>query len=119
MKIWKARYNYGLDIQEIIFENIYVGNICCKNMPGQAKFSRFYELLNQKQLMHPIILKGNQLFNGGLRLRVGIEKGYEGIDCLVLDNIDEIKKYTTIQQADAHNYFSYDALESIEKQHYN
>ena len=83
----------------------------------QPKYKRFYTLLEQEQLMHPLILRRNALCNGGLRLRVAIEKGYDGIDCFVSNDQELIHRLTIIQQENAQNYFSIDELEPNELIH--
>jgi len=117
LKIWKAKYNYNQPLQEILFDDITWGGRPCRDLLGQAKFKRYYELLGQDQLANPLLLYGKELWNGGLRLRVGIEKGFDGIDCVVSDDIKFLKLLTIKQQADAQNYFSYNALEPSEAMH--
>ena len=117
MKIWKAKNNYGLELKEVLFDDITWGGVPCRELPGMAKFKRFYELLEQQELGNPLLLKGNELWNGGLRLRVGIEKGFDGIDCFISDDEEVLKKLTIVQQSDAQNYFSINALEHLELIH--
>lgn len=117
LKIWKAKYNYNIPLQEILFDEITWGGRPCRNCLDQPKFKRYYELLEQKQLGNPLLLCGRELWNGGLRLRVGIEKGFDGIDCVVSDDVEFLKILTIRQQADAQNYFSYNALEMLESMH--
>lgn len=117
LKIWKAKYNYSLPLQEILFDEITWGGRPCRNCLDQAKFKRYYELLEQDQLGNPLLLYGKELWNGGLRLRVGIEKGFDGIDCVVSDDIELLKLLTIKQQANAQNYFSCSALEPLESMH--
>lgn len=117
MKVWRAENNYGLELQVISFDDITWGGVPCKELPGMAKFKRYYELLEQEKLMHPLLLKGRELWNGGLRLRVGLEKGYDAIECYISDDIEELKKLTIAQQSDAHNHFTRDALEPLESMH--
>ena len=117
LKIWKAKYNYNQPLQEILFDDITWGGRPCRDLPEQAKFKRYYELLGQDQLANPLLLYGKELWNGGLRLRVGIEKGFDGIDCVVSDDIEFLKLLTIKQQADAQNYFSYNVLEASEAMH--
>ena len=116
-KIWKAKYNYNQPLQEVLFDDITWGGKPCRECLNQAKFKRYYELLEQDQLANPLLLHGRELWNGGLRLRVAIEKGYDGIDCVVSDDIEFLKSLTVKQQADAQNYFSYNALEALERVH--
>ena len=118
-KIWKAEYNYDLPLQEILFDHISWGGKRCREAlkAEPAKFQRYYELLEQDKLMHPLLLHGRELWNGGLRLRVAIEKGYDGIDCYETDDIKFLKELTIVQQADAQNHFSLDALEYLERKH--
>ena len=85
-KIWKAKYNYNQPLQEVLFDDITWGGKPCRECLNQAKFKRYYELLEQDQLANPLLLHGRELWNGGLRLRVAIEKGYDGIDCVVSDD---------------------------------
>ena len=117
MKIWKAKNNYGLELKEILFDDMFWGKIPVRNLPDHAKFLRHYELLEQEELGNPLLLHKNKLWNGGLRMRVAIEKGYDGIDCVVSDDLDLLKRLTIVQQSDAQNYFSVNALESLERIH--
>ena len=116
-KIWKAKYNYNQPLQEVLFDDITWGGKPCRECLNQAKFKRYYELLEQDQLANPLLLHGKELWNGGLRLRVGIAKGYDGIDCIVSDDLEFLKSLTIKQQADAQNHFSYNALELLERIH--
>ncbi len=117
LKIWKAKYNYNQPLQEILFDDITWSGKPCRNCLDQPKFERYYELLKQDQLGNPLLLHGRELWNGGLRLRVGIEKGFDGIDCVVSDDIEFLKLLTIKQQADAQNYFSSNVLEPLESMH--
>ena len=127
MKIWKAKNNYGLELKEILFDDMFWGGIDEKltpvrNLPVHAKFLRHYELLEQEELGNPLLLfsnykNKNKIWNGCLRMRVAIERGYDGIDCVVSDDLDLLKRLTIVQQSDAQNYFSVNALESLESIH--
>ncbi len=117
LKIWKAKYNYNQPLKEILFDDIIWNGKPCRDCLNQAKFKRYYELLEQDQLGNPLLLYGKELWNGGLRLRVGIEKGFDGIDCVVSNDIEFLKSLRIKQQADAQNYFSYEALEPLESMH--
>ena len=112
---YKAKNNYGLRVKEVKIEDIKWGEI---NALEQAKicarFSRFYTLMEQ-EMQHPILLFNNELYNGGLRLMVAVEKGYKYIDAIILNNIKELEKLRDIQRADAKNYFKYEELEPTEK----
>jgi len=116
-KIWKAENNYELPIKELLFDDIMWNGKPCRDCLEQAKFERYYELLGQEKLMHPLLVHKNELWNGGLRLRVGIEKGFDGIDCIVSNDVKLLKLLTIRQQSDAQNYFSYNALEPLESMH--
>ena len=75
-------------------------------------------MLTQEKLMHPVLLTDElDLSNGGLRIRVAIEKGYDGIDSFVTHDRGLLNKLTIIQQADAQNYIPFDDLEVNELIH--
>jgi len=117
MKIWKAKNNYGLELKEILFDDMFWGGMPVRNLPVAAKFPRHYELLEQEELGNPLLLHKNEIWNGTLRMRVAIEKGYDGIDCVVSEDLNLLKRLTIVQQSDAQNYFSVNALESLELIH--
>ena len=117
LKIWKAKHNYNLLLHEVLFDEITWSGKPCRECLNQAKFKRYYELLEQDELANPLLLYKKDLWNGGLRLRVAIEKGYDGIDCVISDDVEFLKELTVKQQADAQKYFSYDALENLERMH--
>ena len=117
MKIWKAKNNYGLELKEILFDDMFWGEIPVRNLPVHAKFPRHYELLEQEELGNPLLLHKNKVWNGCLRMRVAIEKGYDGIDCVVSEDLNLLKRLTIVQQSDAQNYFSVNALEPLELIH--
>lgn len=118
LKIWKAKHDYNQTLQEVLFDDITWGDKPCRECLNQAKFLRYYELLEQDELANPLLLLNDKkLWNGGLRLRVAIEKGYDGIDCIVSNDIELLKSLTIRQQADAQNHFSFNALEALEIVH--
>ena len=68
--------------------------------------------------MHPVLLtKKYEGINGGLRLNVGIEKGYDGIDCIICETKDKFAELQLVQWKDASNYFL--TKECMEPQEYN
>jgi hypothetical protein len=111
---YKAKNDYGLNIKQVKIENIKWGE---KNALEQAKrcarFGRFYTLMEQ-EMQHPILLFNNELYNGGLRLMVAVEKGFEYIDAISLNDIKELEKLRDIQRADAKNHFLEEQLEPTE-----
>jgi len=97
------------------FEDLKIGNKTAIDVaPKFARFARFYTLLAQ-EIVHPILVLKNQLYNGGLRVAVAIEKGYDSIDAIISEDEELLKKLTIIQQQDAHNYFPKEQLEPLEK----
>lgn len=112
---YKAKEDYGLKVKQVKIEDIKWGEI---NALEQAKicarFDRFYTLMEQ-EMQHAILLLDDKLYNGGLRLMVAVEKGFEYIDAISLNDIKELEKLRDIQRADAKNYFKYEELEPTEK----
>ena len=115
MKHLKTKKDYGHKTQTISFKDLKIGNKTALDAaPVFARFDRFYTLLKQ-DIVHPILVLKDQLFNGGLRVAVAIEKGYDSIDAIISDDKELLKKLTIIQQQDAHNYFPKEQLEPLEK----
>jgi len=115
LKHLKTKKNYGLEIQIMKLKNLKIGNESANIAALKfARFSRFYTLLEQ-EIAHPILVLKDQLYNGGLRVSVALEKGYDSIDAIISDDEKLLKKLTKIQQQDAHNYFPKEQLETTEK----
>jgi len=115
LKHLKTKKNYGYKTQTMKFEDLKIGNKTAIDVaPKFARFARFYTLLAQ-EIVHPILVLKNQLYNGGLRVAVAIEKGYDSIDAIISEDEELLKKLTIIQQQDAHNYFPKEQLEPLEK----
>ena len=114
LKHLKTKKNYGYKIQTMSFEDLKIGNkIALDTAPIFARFDRFYSLLKQ-EIVHPILVFKDQLYNGGLRVAVAIEKGYDSIDAVISEDEKLLKKLKIIQQQDAHNYFPKEQLELLE-----
>tara|TARA_R100001082_G_C4336554_1_gene148076 strand:- start:487 stop:852 length:366 start_codon:yes stop_codon:yes gene_type:complete len=114
LKHLKTKKNYGYKIQTMSFEDLKIGKeIALDAAPRLARFNRFYTLLKQ-EIVHPILVFKDQLYNGGLRVAVAIEKGYDSIDAVILEDEKLLKKLRIIQQQDAHNYFPKEQLEGLE-----
>jgi len=97
------------------FKDLKIGNKTALDVaPEFARFARFYTLLKQ-EIVHPILVLKDQLYNGGLRVAVAIENGYDSIDAIISDDVKLLNRLTIIQQRDAHNYFPKDQLEPLEK----
>ena len=92
-------------MKEILFDDMFWGGMPVRNLPDHAKFLRHYELLEQEELGNPLLLHKNKLWNGGLRMRVAIEKGYDGIDCIICETKEKFDKLQLIQWGDASNHF--------------
>ena len=115
MKHLKTKKDYGHKTQIMNFKDLKISNITALDAaPKFARFDRFYILLKQ-EIVHPILVLKDQLYNGGLRVAVAIEKGYDSIDAIISDDKELLKKLTIIQQQDAHNYFPKEQLEPLEK----
>mgnify|MGYP004157309875 CR=1 FL=1 len=99
-----------------MFRDLKIGNKTAINVaPYFARFARFYNLLEQ-EIVHPILVLKDQLYNGGLRVAVAIEKGYDSIDAIITEDEKLLVKLKILQQQDAHNYFPKDQLELAEQQ---
>ena len=119
MKHLKTKKNYGLKTQTMSFKHLKIGNKTALDAaPKFARLNRFYTLLEQ-EIVHPILVLKDQLYNGGLRVAVAIEKGFDSIDAIISDDKELLKKLTIIQQKDAHNYFPKEQLEPLEKDKLN
>lgn len=126
MKIWKAKNNYGLEVKELLFTEIifsayyrFVCNLDDKKIDADGekirhdgdgyigkRYWRYDKMMEHDELMHPILLtKKYESINGGLRINVAIEKGYDGIDCIVCETREKFNKLQLIQWGDASNYF--------------
>ena len=115
MKHLKTKKDYGYKTQTMSFKDLKIGDKTALDVaPKFARFNRFYTLLKQ-EIVHPILVLKDQLYNGGLRVAVAIEKGYDSIDAIISDDKELLKKLTIIQQQDAHNYFPKEQLEPLEK----
>ena len=98
MKHLKVKQNYGLELtpiyfNELLFYDVYANHhrpvdFAIKTVPLMFKPRRFYSLMEQ-EMQHPILVWHNkknnalELFNGGLRVQVAIEKGYDSIDGII------------------------------------
>ena len=95
MKHLKVKQNYGLELTPIYFNELlfYDGplrevDFAMKTVPLMFKPQRFYSLIEQ-EIQHPILVWHNkknnalELFNGGLRVQVAIQKGYNSIDGII------------------------------------
>ena len=119
MKHLKTKKNYGLKTHIMKFKDLKIGNKTALDAaPKFARLNRFYTLLEQ-EIVHPILVLKDQLYNGGLRVAVAIEKGFDSIDAIISDDKELLKKLTIIQQKDAHNYFPKEQLEPLEKDKLN
>ena len=127
MKIWKAKNNYGLEVEEVEFKDIkfslyyrYYSSLENKKVLTTApeRYPRYDKLMEQNELIHPVLLtKKYEGINGGLRLNVGIEKGYDGIDCIICETKDKFAELQLVQWKDASNHFL--TKECMEPQEYN
>ena len=116
MKHLKTKKDYGYTLHTMSFTDLKIGNETALNAaPRFARFARFYTLLEQ-EIVHPILVLKDHLYNGGLRVAVAIEKGYDSIDAIVTKDEELLKKLVIIQQQDAHNYFPKEQLEALEQQ---
>ena len=129
MKHLKVKQNYGLETVPIYFDKLMFGSdFASETAPTMRKKSRFYALMEQ-EIEHPILVWHNinfgelEIFNGGLRVMVAVEKGFESIDGIVRGATDMkandkdfilLEKLKKIQQQDAKNYFKSEDLELAE-----
>ncbi len=119
MKHLKTKKYYGHKTHIMKFKDLKIGNKTALDAaPKFARLNRFYTLLEQ-EIVHPILVLKDQLYNGGLRVAVAIEKGFDSIDAIISDDKELLKKLTIIQQKDAHNYFPKEQLEPLEKDKLN
>ena len=127
MKIWKAKNTYGLEVKELLFteitfsiyyyyacrvddRTIYAGNSDELRHDGDGyigkRYRRYDKMMEHDELMHPVLLtKKYENINGGLRINVAIEKGYDGIDCIICETKEKFDKLQLIQWGDASNHF--------------
>ena len=129
LKHLKVKQNYGLETVPIYFNKLlFGGGFASETASQQRKRPRFYTLMEQ-EIEHPILVWFNvnfkelEIFNGGMRVQVAVEKGFDSIDGIILGTTrpsiphdkDEdfilIKKLRKIQQQDAKNYFKLEDLE--------
>ena len=111
---YKAKEDYGLKVEQVKIEDIKWGETnALEQAKICAKFGRFYTLMKQ-EMQHPILLLNDELYNGGLRLMVAVEKGFEYIDAISLDDIKELEILRGIQREDAKNHFPKEQLEPTE-----
>ena len=129
LKHLKVKQNYGLETVPIYFDKLmYGGGFASETASQQRKRPRFYTLMEQ-EIEHPILVWFNktfeelELFNGGLRVMVTVEKGFDSIDGIIRtasnaksDDEDLILliKLRKKQQQDAKNYFKSEDLELAE-----
>jgi len=130
LKHLKVKQNYGLETVPIYFNKLlFGGGFASETASQQRKRPRFYTLMEQ-EIKHPILVWFNkcfgelEIFNGGLRVMVAVEKGFDSIDGIIRaasnakpDDKDFIllKKLKDIQQQDAKNYFKAEDLELVER----
>ncbi len=117
MKIWKAKNNYGLEVKELLFTEItftlyyrFVCNLDDRKIVADgetlSRYPRWDKMMEHDELMHPVLLtKKYENINGGLRINVAIEKGYDGIDCIICETKEKFDKLQLIQWGDASNHF--------------
>lgn len=117
MKIWKAKNTYGLEVKELLFTEItfslyyrFVCNLDDKKIVADeetlSRYPRWDKMMEHDELMHPVLLtKKYENINGGLRINVAIEKGYDGIDCIICETKEKFDKLQLIQWGDASNHF--------------
>lgn len=111
---YKAKNDYGLKVKQVKIEDIKWGETNALEQAKKcARFDRFYTLMGQ-DMQHPILLLNNELYNGGLRIMVAVEKGFKYIDAISLSDIKELEKLRDIQREDAKNYFPKEQLEPTE-----
>ena len=130
MKHLKVKQDYGLKTVPIYFDKLLFGNgFASKTALTMRKRPRFYNLMEQ-EIEHPILVWFNkcfgelEIFNGGLRVMVAVEKGFDSIDGIIRaasnakpDDEDLILliKLRKKQQQDAKNYFKWEDLETVEQ----
>ena len=117
MKIWKAKNNYGLEVKELLFTEItftlyyrFVCNLDDRKIVADgetlSRYPRWDKMMEHDELMHPVLLtKKYENINGGLRINVAIEKGYDGIDCIICETKEKFDKLQLIQWGNASNHF--------------
>ena len=117
----KFKEDYGLETQPIMLDELLFGSdVATKTAPTMRRKPRFYSLMEQ-EIKHPILVWFNrnfkklEVFNGGLRVMVAVEKGFDSIDGIVSDDIDFLKNLQRVQQNDASNFFEWEDLEDSEK----
>ena len=113
---WRAKHNYGIEVTKLsLDELIYGQGTARETTPTFARRPRFYTLLKQEELQHPILVWENKTLHiGGLRASVAVEKGYDYIDAIISDDGDLLERLRKVQKEDAHNYFPYDEMEASE-----
>jgi len=130
LKHLKVKQNYGLETVPIYFDKLmYGGGFASETASQQRKRPRFYTLMEQ-EIEHPILVWFNktfgelEIFNGGLRVIVAVEKGFDSIDGIIRtasnakpddEGLVLLKKLRKKQQQDAKNYFKWEDLEEAEK----
>ena len=117
----KVKEDYGLETQPIMLDELLFGSdVATKTAPTMRRKPRFYSLMEQ-EIKYPILVWFNrnfkklEVFNGGLRVMVAVEKGFDSIDGIVSDDIDFLKNLQRVQQNDASNFFEWEDLEDSEK----
>ena len=135
LKHLKVKQNYGLELVPIYFNKLWWGDgFASEVVSKRRKNNRFYTLMEQvHQIEHPILVWFNvnfkelEIFNGGMRVQVAVEKGFDSIDGIILGTTRPsiphdkdkdfvlIQKLRRIQQQDAKNYFKWEDLEAPEK----
>mgnify|MGYP003140862777 FL=1 len=117
----KVKEDYGLETQPIMLNELLFGSdVATKTAPTMRRKPRFYSLMEQ-EIKHPILVWFNhnfkklEVFNGGLRVMVAVEKGFDSIDGIVSDDINFLENLRGIQQNDASNFFEWEDLEDSEK----
>jgi hypothetical protein len=88
----KVKHNYGFELTPIYFDKLiwFFGDkdYAINTAATITRLPRFYSLIEQ-EIQHPILVWHNkkddslELFNGGLRIMVAVEKGYDSIDGIV------------------------------------
>ena len=117
----KVKEDYGLETQPIMLNELLFGSdIATKTAPTMRRKPRFFSLMEQ-EIKHPILVRFNhnfdrlEVFNGGLRVMVAVEKGFDSIDGIVSDDVDLLENLKHIQQNDASKFFAWEDLEDSEK----
>ena len=130
LKHLKVKQNYGLETVPIYFNKLlFGGGFASETASQQRKRPRFYTLMEQ-EIEHPILVWFNvnfkelEIFNGGMRVQVAVEKGFDSIDGIIRtksnakpddENFILLQKLKKIQQQDAKNYFKWEDLEAAEQ----